>query len=235
MEDLQDIIDNISDEQDPVSTSLKAVISKLKKRNKLIKIVDSTEGGWAVVAEYEKESIGSNSDDCKRIRQAETRALKKKNTEKSKSSAFKPSSTLRNPRIGQQFRNAISITITLQQVVAADRIPSNTGRICTPNIQIPANLGNLGVKPRQQIIASDVVSKGIGDGHAQKENSHTTEDKIKGNNYNYFIEALHGNYGGEQKIGEYEESVKDLYFRERQPQKTPFFLGKNDKSKRNNV
>ena len=129
----------------------------------------------------------------------------------------------------------ISSTITLQQAVAADRIPSNTGRIRTPNIQIPANLGNLGVKPRQQIIASDVVSKGIGDGHAQKENSHTREDKIKGNNYNYFIEALHGNYGGEQKIGEYEESVKDLYFRERQPQKTPFFLGKNDKSKRNSV
>ena len=100
----------------------------------------------------------------------------------------------------------ISSTITLQQVVAADRIPSNTGRIRTPNIQIPANLGNLGVKPRQQIIASDVVSKGIGDGHAQKENSHTTEDKTKGNNYNYFIEALHGNYGGEQKIGEYKES-----------------------------
>ena len=42
MEDLQDIIDNISDEQDPVSTSLKAVISKLKKRNKLTKIADST-------------------------------------------------------------------------------------------------------------------------------------------------------------------------------------------------
>ena len=41
MENLQSIIDNISDEQDPVSTSLKAVISKLKKRNKLIKIVDS--------------------------------------------------------------------------------------------------------------------------------------------------------------------------------------------------
>ena len=78
MEDLQDIIDNISDKQGPVSTSLKAVISKLKKRNKLIKIVDSTEGGWAVVAEYEKEPIGSNSDDCKRTRQAETRASKKK-------------------------------------------------------------------------------------------------------------------------------------------------------------
>ena len=78
MEFLQDIIANISDEQNPVSTSLKAVISKLKKRNKLIKIADSTEGGWAVVGEYEKEQIGSNSDYCRRIRQAETRALKKK-------------------------------------------------------------------------------------------------------------------------------------------------------------
>ena len=46
-------------------------------------------------------------------------------------------------------------------------------------MQIPANLGNLGVKLRQQITASDVVIKGIGDGHPQKENSHATEDKIK--------------------------------------------------------
>ena len=106
MEDLQDIIDNISDEQDPVSTSLKAVISKLKKRDKLIKIADSTEGGWVVVAEYKKEPIWSDSDDCKRIRQAETRPPKNKNKGKSKSSALKPSSTLRNPRIGQQFCNA---------------------------------------------------------------------------------------------------------------------------------
>ena len=89
MEDLQDIIiDNISDEQDPVSTSLKAVVSQLKKRNKLFKIADLTEGSWAVVEEYEKKPIGSNSDDCKRIKQAETRALKKKNTERSKSGVF---------------------------------------------------------------------------------------------------------------------------------------------------
>ena len=88
MEDLRDIMYNISDKQDPVSTSLKIGISKLKKRNKLIKIADSTEEGWAVVAEYEKEPIGSHSDDCKRIRQAETRALKKKNTEKIKIKLF---------------------------------------------------------------------------------------------------------------------------------------------------
>ena len=96
----------------------------------------------------------------------------------------------------------ISSTITLQQLIAADSIPSSTGQIRTPNIQIPPNLGNLRVKPRQQTITSDVVSKGIGNGHAKKENSHTKEGKIKGNNYNYFIESLHENYGGEQKIGE---------------------------------
>ena len=100
----------------------------------------------------------------------------------------------------------ISSTITRQQVVAANGIPSSTGRIRSSNIQILANLGNLDVKLRQQITASDVGSKGIGVGHTQKENSHTREDKIKGNNYNYFIEALHGYYGREQKIGEYEES-----------------------------
>ena len=76
--------------------------------------------------------------------------------------------------------------------MTTDSIRSNTGQICTPNIQIPGNLGNLGVKLRQQITASDVVSKGIGDGHAQRENSHATEDKIKGNSYNYFLEGLHG-------------------------------------------
>ena len=77
------------------------------------------------------------------------------------------------------FGMPISSTITRQQVVAADSIPSNTGRIRTPNIQIPANLGNLGVKLRQQITTPDVGSKGIGDEHVQKENSHTTEDRIK--------------------------------------------------------
>ena len=202
MEDLQDIIGNILDEQDPVSPSLKAVISKLKKRNKLIKIVDSTEGGWAVVAEYEKKSIGSNSDDCKRIRQAETRALKKKDTEKSKSSAFKPSSTLRNPRIGQQFRNAdfkhdnSPISSSSRQYLLQYR----------PNSYPQHPNSSQSWKPWCGTETADYCFGPGEQGHwrwtCPKENSHTTEDKIKGNNYNYFIEALHGNYGGEKKIGE---------------------------------
>ena len=180
MEDLQVIIDNISDEQDPDSTSLRAVTYKLKKRNKLIKIVDSRERGWAVVAEYEKETIGSNSGDCKRIRQAETRAAKKKNTEKSKSGTFKPSGIHEQ---GNSLGMLISSTITLQQVVAAGSIPSNTDPMCIPNIQIPANLGKLDIKLRQQATVSDVVNKDVGDGHAQKEIRHNKKNKIKGNTF----------------------------------------------------
>ena len=100
----------------------------------------------------------------------------------------------------------ISSKITLQQVVAADSIRSSTGPIRIPNIQIPANIGSLGVRLRQQITVLDVVNKGIGGGHAQKECNHTTGDKIEGNIYNCFVEALNGNYEGEQKTGEYEES-----------------------------
>ena len=74
---------------------------------------------------------------------------------------------------------AISSPTTLQQVVAAGRVSSNTDPICIPIIQIPANLENLDTKLRQQSTVSDVVNKGIGDGHALKENNHTTEDKIK--------------------------------------------------------
>ena len=55
------------------------------------------------------------------------------------------------------------------------------------------------MKLRQQTTVSDVVNKGIGDGHAQKENSHSTEDKIKGNTYKCFIEARNESYEGKKK------------------------------------
>ena len=96
-------------------------------------------------------------------------------------STFKDSSTLRNPRIGQQFQNAdfkhnYSPTSSCSRQYPFQYRPNSYHQ--HPNSNQSWKPWH-GMKLRQQITASDVVSKGIGDGHAQKENSHTTQDKIK--------------------------------------------------------
>ena len=65
-----------------VDTLLKVVhstIDSLKSRNKLIKLADNSEAGWDLVAEYKANENAANSDDDKRIRRAEKRALQKRN------------------------------------------------------------------------------------------------------------------------------------------------------------
>lgn len=52
--------------------------SLIENRNKFICIADKSPGGWLTVAEYQDDDIASDSDDQKKIRAAEARALRKK-------------------------------------------------------------------------------------------------------------------------------------------------------------
>ena len=57
---------------------LKEGEKELSHRNKLILITDSSEEGWEVVNEYQRQDLADDSDDDKHIRQAEVRASQKR-------------------------------------------------------------------------------------------------------------------------------------------------------------
>ena len=56
-------------------------------RNKLIKLADMSEAGWAAVSEYETHQLADDSEDEKRIQKAESRAMRKLKENQKKRSA----------------------------------------------------------------------------------------------------------------------------------------------------
>jgi len=77
-----EIIDDLEglrrfDVADRVSDTFDNILSKLKHRNKLLLVADSSPWGWLTVSQYEKPLLGSDSEDERRLRQAEARAMKR--------------------------------------------------------------------------------------------------------------------------------------------------------------
>ena len=105
-DDIDVAIQQIKNEDTPAALStLNDSLTKIKKKNKIIKIVDRSEAGWALAEEYESDPVADDSDDCKRIRQAEQRAIKKRKT-KITTRNLQQTSSFNRPTNNYQFRNA---------------------------------------------------------------------------------------------------------------------------------
>ena len=86
-------------------TKLDVAQKKLKDRNKLIRIADRSDAGWATVNEYQMDEVASDSDDDRKIRAAEARAMRKRKSKMASSTGKKPRSQSPSNRSNQPFRD----------------------------------------------------------------------------------------------------------------------------------
>ena len=97
---------------------VKEVIEALGKRNKLIRLADRSEAGWRAVEEYIAIEDVPDSDDDRKMRQAEQRAIRKKEAKK------------RPPRV---YNNPVTALFSVNINNRKDKIFVPTERINLPS------------------------------------------------------------------------------------------------------
>ena len=113
-----DLNESISDKVDTIvkliknrlqkraSKLAKSIKEDIEKRNKLLKIADKLIAGWRTVEEYLSDDLASDSEDDRKIKAAERRALQKQNirrtNQRSSETTTKPPPS---KPVNNQFRN----------------------------------------------------------------------------------------------------------------------------------
>lgn len=92
------------------SDLLSECCASVKKRNKHLRIADSSEGGWETVRQYECNPVASDTDDESRILRAESRAVRKKKAQQKSHKKPKPTATVTSADVfpQRQVSNAFS-------------------------------------------------------------------------------------------------------------------------------
>ena len=83
LEDLERIAENLEDGiVSGTKRDVAEAISKIKERNKMLVLAETSPGGWDTVKEYMGGNLADDSEDEKRMRAAESRALAKRKRER---------------------------------------------------------------------------------------------------------------------------------------------------------
>ena len=103
-----------------VNQELENAKTLLKKRNKSIRFADKSPAGWSAVEEYESDELADDSEDEKKLRSAERRALIKlrsrKQNRNSVQNRFKSSQEVSHHAAGAgSFRSHVSQPFRVQQ------------------------------------------------------------------------------------------------------------------------
>ena len=124
-----------------IESDIEKVIRDIRSRYKLMKIVDRTEGGWGTVEEYETCDYADDSDDDRKIGQANSRALQKKRRLQPRRSSTVTSND--NSRVhlflGQQG-HSISVSGAASGVILDGTVGHKSAVECHKIIQIQQQL-----------------------------------------------------------------------------------------------
>ena len=128
-----------------IESEIQSIIRDIKGRNKLKNIADRTEGGWSTVEEYETCDYAEDSDDNKKIRQTNARALQKKRRLQPRRPAMVLPSNIDRPHLfrtgPQDHLTYVSDVGSFPKMLSGTNHQQSTPGISSPLFQYPQSIG----------------------------------------------------------------------------------------------